>query len=654
MGWKPCVAKLLICGTVACPCFAGASASADELPEMEDIVSLDLEEDEQYSEDLEIQEILVDDVYTVSDRMPGQAEILEGTGALATTLEEALGMQSGLSVQHYGTELHQQSLSMRGAAAQDVLVLLNHTPVNALSHGQAELAFLPLGQLSSATVWLNGGALENGSGALGGTLSLSTIPIDESNAYPVLKAGIYGGSMSTYGVHGVGKTKIHQTVFQGGAFADATDGRFVYEDAQGSIQTREHNGAMRLGGQMAVVHPFDRGIFEFSHLSSGIQREIAGPSEFPDNYRDAGSEHYLGVTNFHFVSSGMEAWPLHFFQFEANLSHKLAWDNYENPTALLGGEPYWSEQTENALYAEAAVRLLAGSFSVTSLALGYQFGHLNRHGESEGSVWENRIYGRADQTFYWLAGTLRLQAGARLEGTVGRLPHVIPQVALAYAPVDFFDFDVRIGYAYREPTFDEKYMQTEFIRGNANLKAQRAVQSEIGLHFRPIAGLQANVSLFWNEHWDMIRFLPISVHLYAAKNLSEVTSRGVESLLKYEYREFFGVAFGYTFTDSFLHGATAHALPDMPRHRLSAQVWGKTPHFMGLVALQYTLDTPQDMFGHLRKPDPLQLNARLALLPGDHWGVSLEVRNMLNARNYADVLQFPLPGLTAMLMLEIR
>jgi outer membrane receptor protein involved in Fe transport len=111
-----------------------------------------------------------------------------------STVEELLAQTPGVSLRRFGGLGAYSTAQIRGAKAEQVLVLLDGVRLNTATRGAADLSTLPLRQVERIEVIRGGGAQRWGSDALGGVISITTRrpEDDELGADAALTAGRYG------------------------------------------------------------------------------------------------------------------------------------------------------------------------------------------------------------------------------------------------------------------------------------------------------------------------------------------------------------------------------------------------------------------------------------------------------------------------------
>lgn len=170
----------------------------------------------------------------------------------------------GLLIQQLGGFGQTQSVSMRGASSNGVLVLLDGVPLNGAG-GVVDLSRLPVAWLSRIEVLRGGAGAAYGSGALGGAVNLVT---REISRVPTASIELGTGSFGTY----QGQASVAGPLLGGEGLlllhAGKSDGDFRYlHDATPAwdgdlpeLRRRENNDAALGGGLLRFRRPLTRAL----------------------------------------------------------------------------------------------------------------------------------------------------------------------------------------------------------------------------------------------------------------------------------------------------------------------------------------------------------------------------------------------------------
>ena len=260
-----------------------------------------------------------------------------------------------------------------------------------------------------------------------------------------------------------------------------------------------------------------------------------------------------------------------------------------------------------------------------------------------------------------LIGGLR---GEFVDGRRGLDVPIIPSAGVIWRAADMLALKANVARTYRVPDFDELYLQTETVRGNPELAAERALTLDAGVTVEPEASpVAGRATLFLRDTTDMIMFLPQSAYLYEAQNLDGAIARGLETSARLKLEDRFRLRATYTWTDARLDAAPSVQLARHPRHQgavsTRAEFAGLGP-LDGLRSLALTGEfdirskVNLDNFGNLSNPPFWQLDLGATVAPTRHLTFGLEVRNLTDNRRGADHLQRPLPGRAVYASMQLR
>ncbi len=184
----------------------------------------------------------------------------------ARTAADALVGRAGLVVQRYGPT-GAQTVSIRGSAADEVLVLLDGAPLNGPVTGAADLSTIPSSQIESITVLKGSHSARYGPGAEAGVVLIETRASAPSTGF-VVGTGSLGswlGELNAAGGAG-GNAALSWSM---GGHVRTMDGRYEYTqpEAIGGAEVTRLNGDLSEGSAFVT----GRG-----HLAGGPWRVSVG------------------------------------------------------------------------------------------------------------------------------------------------------------------------------------------------------------------------------------------------------------------------------------------------------------------------------------------------------------------------------------------
>lgn len=376
-------------------------------------------------------------------------------------------------------------------------------------------------------------------------------------------------------------------------------------------------------------------------------------SEYPSKYRNASQEQWLSLSQ---IKS--EFLPIKLGQstalFETGLTHRAAGFAYDNPTAFIGGAHTYSENLENRTTLHSNGAFLVSDISRTAVELVYDAQIV----DSENLSYGNSIEERHVRHFLTVSGTenvvllndrLELDGSFRLDWLVSQKPLMTAYLGVHGHPHESIELWGSSGLSQRYPSFDECYYRTEYMRGNEDLDPQKALLNELGASWHFKDWVKLSVTGFYNLHYSLIRFMPVTPYLYEAQNITDATARGISFSVSSRLWRGLSLRADYGFVDA--KTADGYELPTTARHYVYSQLSWEDDIWHAGIDFQYNSRVPRNMSGTSYNEPRLRLNADVSMTFYPGWKLSLAVNNLLNDMHSEDVLQRPLPGRQVMISL---
>ena len=254
-------------------------------------------------------------------------------------------------------------------------------------------------------------------------------------------------------------------------------------------------------------------------------------------------------------------------------------------------------------------------------------------------------------------GALRFDAVGD-EGRSWRMP--TGALGASWRMTPWWQWRTNLARTWRAPDFDELYLDTSFVRGDPDLRAERSWQADAGAVLGDAQSVVGgSVVGFGSVTEDRITFVPTSAYQYQAQNLSDVRARGVEATAQLRPLAHWTTEAAYTLTDAYrpVEGGS-FPLPNQPLHRLFAtsrlDIAPWLPREVTSLFSSATIEgsaqwrsaiTLDPLAGLEPNPSWWRLDAAIDLrIVEDAWGVRLDASNLLDVRRAVDGLQRPLPG----------
>ncbi|MFL5274665.1 MAG: TonB-dependent receptor, partial [Anaeromyxobacteraceae bacterium] len=210
----------------------------------------------------------------------------------AKTVAELVATAPGVAVHQFGGLGQAATISLRGSTADQVQIFLDGLPLNSGGGGGVDLSRIPRAWIQRIEVVRGAEGAVYGLGALGGAVNIVTRPA-VAGAWSVEgSAGSFrtfeGSADGAIGGAGWGLLGAVATEGSGGRF------EYVFDPTQNSpdprLLTREHDGALALGGLVKGWASVGDGVLDAVLQASGGHRDLPGtpPNLTPsDGQRDA-------------------------------------------------------------------------------------------------------------------------------------------------------------------------------------------------------------------------------------------------------------------------------------------------------------------------------------------------------------------------------
>lgn len=554
----------------------------------------------------------------------------------------------GVAVQDYGGLGQLATVSLRGASADGVKVLLDGLPLNTAAGGSVDLSTIPTGWVDRIEVVRGAEGARYGAGAMGGVVHVVTRTAAAGEWSARAAAGSFGTGSAAADV-GLGGEGWGGLV---GLSADTTRGDFPYRwDTTPSLaaptwddRTRRNADATSGGLLAKGFARAGAGRLDGALQLSGGERGLPGPpgNETPEQrLREARA-----------VLAGRWARPL-----TPALELDLGADGRAEAVDLVpGGGAPTDRQRDLAGTARAELRLSAGAHSAGAglSAGGERFGS-SQAGDAR-HRWEVAAW-VADELLL-LGGRLRLAPALRAE-RLGPFTGWSGKLGGALGLAGPLSLRASAGRTFRAPTFAELYLDQGAVKPNPLLRPETALTGDAALAADAAWGL-ASLGAFVSRYDDLVVYEPSVAQTLKPFNLGRALARGIEAELATARLGRLGATAQLTWTwlrAETLRGPENELHKDVPhraRQRLFARL-GLAPggwelhaeaHYVGL---QY-----QDALNQAAIPAALLFHGgggvRLWRAP-DVW-LQADVKNAADDRTLQNGFGYPLPGRTVMVALR--
>lgn len=568
----------------------------------------------------------------------GQVTVIDATQAAQEAKDAAqlLAPAPSVVMRDAGGVGQTKSLSLRGAAPNGVMVLLDGIPLGGTG-GTVDVSRLPSAIIDRLEVFRGAGS-RYGPGALGGVVNVVTRRTTEgARVFADAAQGSFSTTLLSAGASGAVLGGEALVVVHGarslGDFTYQFDPQPALAGSAVQSTLRQNNDALVGGGLLKYRASLPKqwsldALFE----GHGVDRGLAGPVQNPTP---------LSRETAYRVSGALRATK----ELDAGQLQLLTWGRLDG-TTLRGGQfgAAAYRQTETAAGAEAVfTRLLFERHGLTALLSGAYEGLAEPTGQNPRRA---RVSAMVQDQVLFFDGALSLDASLRLDVTgpfVGWSPRGGLTAHLPYG----FEIKASGGQAHRPPSFQELYLMQGALLPNSELLPERALQVDGSVGYRHEKGA-LSVGGFYGLYENLITYEYYPPFLSKPYNLLTASVSGLEVEGQLKPWPWLSAAASYTYLVSQnLRDDPRYYLksvPFRPRHKVSARAAVGPDWLRGKAEVLYQSEQFMNRTERLTLPARTFVNVGLASTPfrQPQVTVALEVKNLLDVQS-ADLDGYPLP-----------
>ncbi len=563
---------------------------------------------------------------------------------------ELLAPTPGAVLSDAGGLGQRKSLSLRGAGATGVLVLLDGLPLSAPG-ASVDLSRLPPSLTERLEVLRGASSARYGPGALGGVVNLVT---RRAASRPTVSGeatwGSFGTALASVSASGPllggdGLVLVHGA-HSNGDFGFLHDAQPALDGNALTPKVRANNQAS--GGGALLKHRMDLGSGRWSLDVLGAggadRRRIAGTATNPTaDAAEEAAHGLLGARLTRRLDAGGEVSALAFGRLEDNTLFGAPFGaGPQHQTAgAVGLDVAWSQLlfTRHGLTASANV---VTEWLSTS--------------EATDPQWARAGLMVGDEVFFF-DGDLAVNATLRVDQS-GPFTGISPRAGvLALLP---FGFEVRAnaGQAHRPPTFLELYVKQGHLSPNPSLRPERGLSADAAVAFRR-EGLFLQAGGFGAMYEDLISYEYYPPNLSRPYNFQAARVLGVEAEGTATPTPWLSAAASYTFLstqnlkdDPRYYG---RSLPYRPAHKVHARVTAGPKWIRARGEVLWQSEQFTNRTETVALASRAFVNAGVVLEPisgPTTVTVAFEAKNLLDVTS-EDLDGYPLPSRAAYLTLRI-
>ena len=584
------------------------------------------------------------------------------------SVAELLATAPGVTVHQTGPGQLSQ-FSLRGATADQSLILLDGIPLQGPGGGAVDLTTLPATLLSKLVVSRGVLGAQLGAGALGGAVEV--IPLAAQQPGRQWGVQLSGGSFGTAQLaadvsSSAGKAGAKAASWSAGVQLDRTAGDFPYArqltpEAGGPWYAtgRENADSSRASALVRGAVPVGQGELDLLFQASVGARGLPGAvGQFTPAAREGDQSGLLGARLRTLAGDALvtaRAWVRGSLIELQGLGIGVV--GCQEGAASPACAPHQSHTLGARAEAEVGLPLGGSHFVTASLSSGAEwvagdFTGVHRRPIGALAVADDWVLLKAALSVH---PALRLDlAGSELGLSPGLGAVLRPFRGSALEPLEF---KAGAGASFRPPSFSELYLDQGATLPNPDLRPERAISADAGAAWR---GEQVTVagSVFWSRYRNLILYEQDFSQRVKPQNDGAARIAGAELQLLARLPLSATAELAYSLIDAVNQQASetqgGQKLPYRPPHRLFARVARHGDRLEAFAQGNLTSAMPRNSYGTASLPGQLRLDAGAGVrVTGAFW-LDLEVRNLLDDRTQQDLFSYPLPGVSLLATARAR
>lgn len=552
--------------------------------------------------------------------------------ATGTSVADALRTVPGFDRRPAGSDGAIEGFSLRGAKAEQVLVLIDGRRVGTAQGGGVNLGDLPMADVERIEVLRGGASALYGSDPIGGVINIIT-----KRGGKGLSATLRGGSFGSVGSQlQAGGTKGRATWHWDAEYYNQ-DGGFTYKTTTGTWASRDNNHMLRrnLSGK-ASYDLGQGGVLEAGTELYRATRGVPGLVAFP-------SPRAFQVDERH------GAWLNHKIDLAAgtHLATSLNWldsnRDYDDRFAFF---PAVSHHDNRQLSGEMLATFDVAGGRQAVFGIDWRRDEINSSNDGR----RHRITGGVFGQYELGLGSFTLTPSARVDWQTGQKPIFTPRVGATWRAAPNLTLRAGGNRSFRAPSFDDLYWPADsYAVGNPNLVPERAVEWNVGLGWQPWQGATLDLDYYNRDAAQLITWQPVGGGKWSPTNVGRVRFQGVETSMSTPLPGLsrWSLNGSYAYLKATTHSGSAaetgRQLIGRPFHQGSATLSYRASRFDAGLTLTAVGDryTTAANTQRLASYATLDLTARWKCGARDE--LTFELRNLTNA-TYQAVEGYPLPG----------
>jgi vitamin B12 transporter len=569
----------------------------------------------------------------------------EQFGGEVRSVSELLLTAPGVSVHPLGGPGQASTLSLRGATADESLILLDGIPLQGPGGGAIDLATLPATLLSRLVIRRGVLGAQLGVGALGGAVELQP----KRSTKTELGAQASYGSWNTAQIAADGSGKLGGGDGLIAIQGDHTDGNFAYArqltpdipDSPYYGYTRENADATRGSLLLRTSQPVGSLELDAILLATAGNRGLPGPSSNPTNLprqHDEGALAGLRLGG----SAGDAQWSVRAF----GRLDRILLRGFQEFGQCIDGTPGCAPNDQRSSGGRVQAQIDAPLGESVRLRAQGEGGEDVVHGAETGPHTRGAA-SLAVGSDAQILPQLAIHPALRFD-QIGSDTGVSPALTAALKPSLPLELRAGWGLSFRAPTFEELYLQQGGILSNPTLRPERAWSLDAGASWRT-KSLLLSAGVFYSHYTDLILYELYPPAAVKPFNSGRAVIAGVELQLTLLLPHGFVAEASYSYlsaTNEQPGAENGQPLAYRPPHRLFLRLARTGDRLEGYSELSFQSAMARNTYGTAYESAQLLINAGAgARIAGPFW-LDVEVKNLLNDQTLEDLFQYPVPGLS--------
>lgn len=519
------------------------------------------------------------------------------------------------------------SPSFRGTTASQTAVVWNGININSSLNGQTDFNNLATNNFSSIAVKSGGGAVQYGSGAVGGSIHLGNDFHFRQNEKHQL--GVALGSFETYNLNYNGEISNEKSSISLG---------LQYKNAKNDYDYLGTDQINQNGAYNFVGFNFNSGVFlsenmvlKLYHNSEFNNRDLSGSLTYVSNdaYKDENVKTMvqLDLLNKNIISNFRLAHLYELYQYFPDNSREDVYSTGKANTFIAKYDALYKIKAQGMVF--KAILEYKNSYGFGTNISTHQQNILSAVFLMNHKFLEKFEYGINLRTEY------NNQFNVPFIFSVDGKWKLQKHTALKFS----------ISKNYRTPTFNDLYWNPG---GNPDLNPEHSNQAELGLDFN-LKKHQFNVTSFYIRSKDLIKWVPQTNTIWSPMNIADTENYGLEFNYKSEiiyWNQRWTPQFGYAYTKA-IDLVKNKQLIYVPKHKATVSLgynlkdWTLQYQFMYNGEVFTTTDNSQKLEGY--DVSTIRMNYRWNCSKTLYTDIQFSVNNIFN-ESYQNVAFRPMPN----------